>query len=158
MAGEDGRATGNGGAGGKADPPPREPPSGFAPTNSRGRFTLHNGPIYRATAEGDLRSGFYVLDRHCNGMGFLHGGMISAFSDGALAWGVWHRARRMSVTLKLTLSFLDIVRLGSWVEADPVVDAVDGEMVHAHALLRADGAHDVARADAVFRLLRRKSP
>lgn len=140
------------------DPGPRLPPDGFAPTNSRGRFTLHNGPIYRATAEGDLRSGFYVLDRHCNGMGFLHGGMISAFSDGALAWGVWHRARRMSVTLKLTLSFLDIVRLGSWVEADPQVDAVHGEMVHAHALLRADGRHPVARADAVFRLLRRKPP
>ncbi|MEM7766173.1 MAG: PaaI family thioesterase [Pseudomonadota bacterium] len=149
---------GDSGQTGKAEPSVQIPPEGFAPTNSRGKFTLHNGPIYRANGEGDLRSGFYVLDRHCNGMGFLHGGMISAFADGALAWGVWNRTRRMSVTLKLTLSFLDIVRLGSWVEADPVVDAVDGEMVHAHAMLRVDGGGGAARADAVFRLLRRKSP
>ncbi|MEL6285052.1 MAG: PaaI family thioesterase [Pseudomonadota bacterium] len=136
----------------------RDPPPGFSPTNSRGKFTLHNGPIYRAHSEGDLRSGFYVLDRHCNGMGFLHGGMISAFADGALAWGVWNHTRRLSVTLKLTLSFLDIVRLDSWVEADPVIDAVNGEMVHAHAMIAVDGAAPSARADAVFRLLRRKTP
>ncbi|MEM0985865.1 MAG: PaaI family thioesterase [Pseudomonadota bacterium] len=124
---------------------------------------MHNGPIYRATAEGDFRSGFHVLDRHCNGLGFLHGGMISAFADGALAWGVWNRTERLSVTLKLTLSFLDIIRLGSWVEAKPVVTAVDGDLVYAHALIRvvAGAGSDenaAARADAVFRLLRRRKP
>lgn len=131
-------------------------PQGFAAAQSRGPFTTHNGPVYRASAEGDLRSGLLVLERHCNGMGFLHGGMVSAFADGALAWAVWDATRRMSVTLKLTMTFLDIVRVGEWLEARPVVDAVDGELVHLHAdLVNGDG-RPCARADGVFRLLRRR--
>lgn len=135
---------------------PRTPPPGFALTNSRGKFTLHNGPIYRATDDGDVRSGFYVLARHCNGMGFLHGGMASAFADGALAWAVWHETESMSVTLKLTLSFMDIVPEGSWLEAHPVVSAVVDDVVHVRADLLRDGKRRSARADAVFRLVRRK--
>ena len=61
--------------------PAREPRPGFAASPSRGKFTIHNGPSYRATAEGDMRTGLWVLDRHCNGMGFLHGGMACAFAD-----------------------------------------------------------------------------
>ena len=103
---------------GDAEPRP-PPPAGFGPTNSRGAFTLHNGPTFRATSENDFRSGFYVTDRHCNGMGFLHGGMMRAFADSSLAWAVWSETRQLSVTLKLTMEYLDIVRKGAWVEARP---------------------------------------
>ena len=108
-----------------------------------------------------MRSGVRVLDRHCNGMGFLHGGMISAFADSSLAWAVWSATGRMSVTLKLTLSFLDVVREGEWLEARPEVTAIQDELVHVSAdLLAGDGVvqgRAAARADAVFRLLRRQS-
>ena len=122
------------------------PREGFALTPSRGKFTIHNGPSYRATAAGDMRTGLWVLDRHCNGMGFLHGGMISAFSDSALAWAVWSSTGRMSVTIKLTLEFMDIVPEGTWLEAHPEVTAVDGDLVFALATGRSDVAvgHDVA--------------
>lgn len=133
-------------------------PAGFALSGSRGPFTTHNGPSYRAEAPGDLRSGLLVLDRHCNSMGFLHGGMASAFADGALAYAVWHATRKMSVTLKLTLHFHGIVKAGKWLEARPVVDAVDADLVHVHAdLVLADGS-PAARADGVFRVLRRDRP
>lgn len=131
-------------------------PDGFEISSSRGPFTTHNGPTYRASARSDMRSGILVLERHCNSMGFLHGGMASAFADGALAWAVWRETRRMSVTLKLTLSFLNIVRAGEWLEARPGVDAVNGELVHVHANL-VTSAGKAARAEAVFRLLRRRS-
>lgn len=131
-------------------------PPGFAPTPSRGKFTLHNGPTFRATAEGDLRTGLFVLDRHCNGMGFLHGGMICAFADSALAWAVWTATGKMSVTIKLSVSFMDIVREGEWIEARPAVSAVDGDLVHVTAdIVKPDGTV-ASRADAVFRTLRRK--
>ena len=52
-------------------------------------------------------------------MGFLHGGMMSAFADSSLAWAVWSETRQLSVTLKLTMEYLDIVRKGAWVEARP---------------------------------------
>jgi uncharacterized protein (TIGR00369 family) len=134
----------------------RAPPPGFAPTPSRGKFTLHNGPTYRAEAEGDLRTGLWVLDRHCNGMGFLHGGMASAFADSALAWAVWDTTGKSSVTLKLTLEFMGIVPEGVWLEAHPDVTAVNRDQVHVRADLKRDGKVLVARADAVFRTVRRR--
>ena len=102
-----------------------------------------------------MRTGLYVLDRHCNGMGFLHGGMASAFADSALAWAVWEATGRMGVTLKLTMEFIDIVKEGSWMEAHPKVTAIDGELVHVAAdLIKEDGVL-AARTSAVFRVLRR---
>lgn len=130
-------------------------PAGFSLAQSRGKFTLHNGPVYRADAEGDVRSGLIVLDRHCNGMDFLHGGMAAAFSDGALAWAVWAAEKRPSVTLKLTLSYFQTVHEGDWLEARPQVTSVENEIVHVHADLVSGGERKVARADGVFRLLRR---
>ncbi|KDA02967.1 thioesterase family protein [Hyphomonas oceanitis SCH89] len=135
----------------------KPPPAGFAANPSRGKFTLHNGPTFRASAEGDMRTGMWVLDRHCNGMGFMHGGMTCAFSDSALAWAVWTVTGRMSVTLKLTLEFMDIVPEGTWLEAHPEVTAVDGDIVHVTARLLKEDGHIAARADAVFRSLRRRT-
>ena len=134
----------------------QEPPEGFGPTNSRGAFTLHNGPTYRATEDGDVRSGFYVLDRHCNGMGFLHGGMMSAFADSSLAWAVWSETRRLSVTLKLTMEFLDIVRKGAWVEARPETVLVSKGIAHVSTPLITASGRRVANADGVFRLMKQR--
>lgn len=137
--------------------PARDPRPGFAASPSRGKFTIHNGPSYRATAEGDIRTAIWVLDRHCNGMGFLHGGMVSAFADSALAWAAWSATGKMSVTIKLTLEFMEIAREGEWIEAHPRVTAIDGEFVHVTArIVKEDGAL-AARADAVFRTVRRKA-
>lgn len=135
----------------------KPPPPGFAPRPTRGKFSLHNGPSYLASAEGDMRSGIWVLDRHCNGMGFMHGGMICAFADSALAWAVWSVANRASVTIKLTMEFMDIVPEGTWLEAHPQVKGVDGDLVHVMAdLVKEDGGL-AGRADAVFRCLRRRN-
>ncbi|MEQ8559491.1 MAG: PaaI family thioesterase [Henriciella sp.] len=133
----------------------RSPPPGFEISRSRGPYTTRNGPVCRATAEGDLRSGIWVLERHCNSMGFMHGGMVSSFADGALAWAVWHATRKMSVTLKLTTSFFGTIRPGDWLEAHPEVISVDDGVVHVVADLLVDGATAAARADATFRVLRR---
>ncbi|MEZ5945722.1 MAG: PaaI family thioesterase [Hyphomonas sp.] len=135
----------------------KAPPPGFALRPTRGKFSIHNGPSYLAEADGDIRSGMWVLDRHCNGHGFMHGGMICAFADSALAWAVWLATGRSSVTIKLTMEFMDIVQEGTWLEAHPEVKGIDGELVHVMCTLVKPGGALVARADAVFRCLRRKS-
>ena len=132
-------------------------PDGFVVSRSRGAFSNHNGPVYEASAADDLRSGLFVLDRHCNSMGFLHGGMASAFADRSLAVAVWSVTRRMSVTLKLTLHFYETVRLHHWLEAHPEVVSFDHDLVQVRADLRIDGSKLAARADATFRVLRRGS-
>ncbi|MEL6858351.1 MAG: PaaI family thioesterase [Pseudomonadota bacterium] len=131
-------------------------PEGFAISNSRGGFSNHNGPVYEASAADDTRSGFFVLDRHCNSMGFLHGGMASAFADRSLARAVWAETGRASVTLKLTLHFLETVRLHKWLEAHPTVISFEHDLVQVTADLRIDGDKLAARADATFRTLRRQ--
>ncbi|WOR13694.1 PaaI family thioesterase [Hyphomonas sp. FCG-A18] len=130
-------------------------PDGFVLSSSRGRFTNHNGPVYMTSAKGDLRSGMFVLDRHCNGMGFLHGGMASAFADRSLAVAVWNATQKMSVTLKLTMHFYETVRLHDWLEAHPVVLSAENGIVQVSADLLIDGGKLAARADATFRSLRR---
>ncbi|MGB3626509.1 MAG: PaaI family thioesterase [Henriciella sp.] len=130
-------------------------PAGFEVSKSRGPFTTHNGPVYRATERGDIRSGLWVLDRHCNSMGFMHGGMVSSFADGALAWAVWDATRKMSVTLKLTISYFGTIRQGTWLEAVPEVLSVNDGVVHVWANLLVGGDKVAARADATFRTLRR---
>ncbi|WP_321489312.1 PaaI family thioesterase [uncultured Hyphomonas sp.] len=134
----------------------KPPPPGFATRPTRGKFSIHNGPSFLATGEDDLRSGIWVLDRHCNGMGFMHGGMICAFADSALAWAVWSATDRMSVTIKLTMEFMGIVPEGTWLEAHPEVKGVDGDLVHVMADMKIEDGTLVARADAVFRSLRRR--
>lgn len=130
-------------------------PEGFVLAHSRGKFSNHNGPIYIAEEKGDLRSGMFVLDRHCNSMGFLHGGMASAFSDRALAVAVFSATERMSVTLKLSLHFYETVRLENWLEAHPKVLSYEHDLVQVSADLLIDGTKLAARADATFRTLRR---
>lgn len=133
----------------------RPPPPGFEVSRSRGPFTTRNGPVCRATAEDDLRSGIWVLPRHCNSMGFMHGGMVSSFADGALAWAVWHATRKMSVTLKLTTTFLGTIRPDDWLEARPEVISVDDGIVQVEADLVITPDTLAARASATFRTLRR---
>jgi len=130
-------------------------PDGFVLSRSRGAFSNHNGPVYEARREGDLRTGLYVLDRHCNSMGFLHGGMASAFSDRSLAVAVYDATKRASVTLKLTLHFYETVRLHNWLEAHPRVLSHDNDLIQVSADLLIDGQTLAARADATFRSLRR---
>jgi len=130
-------------------------PSGFALATSRAGFTNHNGPVYRAGGPDDLRSGLFVLDRHCNSMGFLHGGMASAFADRSMAVAVWDASRKMSVTLKLTMHFFETVRLHDWLEAHPRVQSTANGIVQVTAELLINGEKLAMRADATFRTLRR---
>ena len=130
-------------------------PDAFMLDHSRGGFTTHNGPVFAARAADDVRSGFFVLERHCNRLGFLHGGMASAFADRSLARAVWHHTQRLSVTLKLTLHYYETVPLHSWLEAHPELLSLDNDVVQVRAELKIAGQKLAARADATFRLLRR---
>ena len=48
------------------------PPEGFEPS-ARGPYTTHNGPMFHLNrADGSYEHAFFVLPRHCNGMGFAH--------------------------------------------------------------------------------------
>ena len=98
----------------EAVPPP---PEGFQPS-ARGPFTTHNGPFFhRARADGGEQA-FYVLKRHCNSLGIVHGGMLTTFLDGVLARAVVNAIDSAAVTVHLSVDFLSMARAGDWVFGD----------------------------------------
>jgi uncharacterized protein (TIGR00369 family) len=131
------------------------PPPGFIESKTRGAFTTHNGPLYHKIDGDAFWHGFRALPRHCNGVGIVHGGWLSAFADGVLATAVWRATDTRSVTLRLNVDFLDMVRPGEWVEGTGLVTRATRALAFARADIRCAG-RQVLAAEGVFKLMRRK--
>lgn len=135
------------------DIPP--PPEGFVLSDRRGGFSTHNGPYFHRVGEDDLvEQAFYALPRHANGLGLVHGGMLSAFLDGVLAGAVWRKTQATGVTIHLAVDYLHMARLGDWVRGEARVTRAtrDIAFVEGRAYV---GPTDVARASGIFKLMRR---
>jgi len=133
------------------DVPP--PPAGFALSSGRGSFSTHNGPYFHRE---DGAQAFYALKRHCNSIGLIHGGMLSAFLDGVLAGAAGRGSGAVGVTVHLSIDFLDMGRAGEWVigEASLTRAARDLAFVEGRAYV---GARNLARATGIFKLMRRRA-
>jgi uncharacterized protein (TIGR00369 family) len=131
------------------------PPEGFVLASGRGAFTTHNGPYFYRQSETGAEQAFYALKRHCNGVGLIHGGMLSAFLDGLLAGAAARGTNSTPVTIHLSIDFLDMGRAGEWVigEASLTRAARDVAFVEGRAHV---GGRTLARATGVFKLLRRR--
>ncbi len=132
-----------------------EPPEGFVPHESRGAFSKHNGPYFhRAVPEG-AEQAFFVLPRHCNGLGIIHGGMLSAFLDGLLAAAAARGARAVPVTIHLSLDFLDMGRAGDWVFGEAQTTRLTRDLAFVEGRAHMND-RTLARASGVFKLMRRQ--
>lgn len=131
-------------------------PEGFALAEGRGPFSRTNGPYYRRVLDGRLQTGLSVEERHCNGLGFLHGGMTAAFADSAMAWAVWNSAKQSSVTMRLSVDYLQPVRIGDWLIAEARVTGIDGDIIHVEAELTRNEKQKIAGVSGVFHLIRKK--
>ncbi len=132
------------------------PPDGFVLSSNRGPFTTHNGPYFHKEGlEDRAEQAFFALKRHANGLGLVHGGMLTAFMDGLLAAAVYRATRKTSVTIHLSVDFLHMARVGEWVmgEAKVTRAARDVAFVEGRAYV---GHHDVVRASGVFKLMNRR--
>ena len=130
------------------------PPKGFVRSNDRGPFTTHNGPYYHRPAEWGAEQAFYAEPRHCNGIGLIHGGMLSGFLDGLLAAAVALKTGAVPVTIHLYIDYLGMGRAGAWVLGEARVTRVTTELAFVEGQARV-GDRDLARATAVFKLMRR---
>jgi len=132
------------------------PPEGFVPS-SRGPYTTHNGPMFhRRNADGGLTHAFFVLPRHCNSMGIVHGGMLSTFFDGVVAGAVGRVTGGMSVTVHLSLDFLSMARKGEWVYGEGRATRQTKDLVFAEGRIFI-GDKDVLRGSGVFKPMHRKA-
>jgi uncharacterized protein (TIGR00369 family) len=137
----------------QADEATPAPPEGYLPSEGRGGFSTLNGPYFYRPGDGTISEQcFYALKRHANGIGLVHGGMLSAFMDGVLAGAVWRGAQRRAVTIHLSIDFLHMARVGEWVmgEAKMTRATRDVAFVEGRAFV---GVHDVVRCSGIFKLM-----
>ena len=131
------------------------PPEGFVAAEGRGLFSTRNGPYFHRPSSGEMvEQAFYALPRHCNGVGIVHGGMLSAFMDGVLASAVWRGAQKRAVTIHLSIDFLHMARAGEWVRGEARLTRATREVAFAEGRAYV-GGHDVVRCSGVFKLMSR---
>jgi uncharacterized protein (TIGR00369 family) len=129
------------------------PPAGYVPAEGRGPFSTLNGPYFQRPGEGPLvEQAFYALARHANGVGLVHGGMLSAFMDGVLAGAVWRGTAKRAVTIHLSIDFLRMARAGDWVMGEGRMTRATRDVAFAEGRAYV-GGHDVVRCAGVFKLM-----
>jgi uncharacterized protein (TIGR00369 family) len=136
---------------GEAQP---EPPAGYVPAEGRGGFSTLNGP-YFVKHGGDAalaEQAFYAQPRHANGIGLVHGGMLSAFMDGVLAGAVWRGTGQRAVTIHLSIDFLHMARVGEWVMGEARLTRATKDVAFAEGRAYV-GGHDVVRCSGIFKLM-----
>ena len=132
------------------------PPEGFIRSSGRGPFTSHNGPYFhRDTGSEITEHAFFALKRHANGLGLVHGGMLTAFLDGLLGAAVYRATRTTGVTIHLSVDFLHMARVGEWVLGEARVTRATREVVFVEGRAHSRG-HDVVRASGVFKLMHKR--
>jgi uncharacterized protein (TIGR00369 family) len=129
-----------------------EAPDGFRRSGGRGAFSTHNGPYFHDDAGAQA---FFVLKRHCNGVGLLHGGMISAFLDGVLAGAAARGGGGTPITVHLSIDFLDMGRAGDWVIGEASLTRATSDLAFVEGRAHV-GGRNLARATGVFKLMRRR--
>jgi uncharacterized protein (TIGR00369 family) len=132
-----------------------DPPAGFVRSQGRGQFSTHNGPYFHRITDGDtVEQAFYALPRHTNGIGLVHGGMLSAFTDGLLAMAIGRGTQKVAVTIHLSIDFLHMARQGDWIVGEAKMSRATKDVAFADGRLHARGV-DIVRASGVFKLMTR---
>ncbi len=86
---------------------------------SRGGFNQYAGPIWRLPADGEVRRfALVVADKHMNGSGSIHGGMLMTFADVSMSQASRAVSGAQSCsTVSLTCDFVGPGRLGEVLES-----------------------------------------
>lgn len=131
------------------------PPEGFVATRPRGPFSTHNGPYFERESADGAEQAFFILPRHCNQMGIIHGGMLSAFMDGLLAAAAGRAAKVPLVTIHLSLDFLNMARAGEWAIGAARCTRLTRDVGFAEGSVSVNG-RDLVRGSGVFKLMHRR--
>lgn len=129
-------------------------PPGFEPMAPRSEFSRHNGPFFHRPGGEHVEHAFFVLPRHTNALGVLHGGMLSAFLDSLLGAAVHRATGRTGVTVHLSVDFVRMARRGECLIGEGRLTQAARDVAFAEGGVRA-GRRLVGRATGVFKLMGR---
>jgi uncharacterized protein (TIGR00369 family) len=133
-------------------------PVGYLPHYRKSPVTDPWEPLFSRVDEGVASLAARIRDVHCNGRGFLHGGVLSALADNAMGLSVIETLKaegteraRAGLTLTLTIDFLSVAHLGQLLEIRPRVLKAGRTLAFVDCLASADGT-PIARGNASFRI------
>ncbi len=129
-------------------------PDGFVPITHSAPFGAMVGPIYERLDQHGFARAFRVEERHTNGRGVLHGGMLMTFADIVLAQAGIVAVGGPAATIRIVTEFVAPGWIGDWVEGRAEVSRrtrllvfTRGTLVVGERLLMtASGVYRVARA------------
>ncbi len=134
-------------------------PQEFLPYQRSSPVTDAWQPLFLKREAEAVVIGMEIGTAHCNGRGFLHGGVISALADNAMGLSVAqvmvHRELprgAQGFTVNLAVDFLASGQVGQWAEFAPRVLKVGGSIAFVDCLVSANGT-PIARANGTFRVL-----
>jgi uncharacterized protein (TIGR00369 family) len=130
------------------------PPPGFVRSEGRGPFMTHNGPFYHREHGDAVQQAFFADAQHANGIGLVHGGMLSAFMDGLMASALLRTGASAVVTMHLSIDYLGMARVGEWIIGEARCTRLTREVGFAEARVLV-GERAVARGTGVFKVMRR---
>jgi uncharacterized protein (TIGR00369 family) len=133
-------------------------PEGFARHFRTSPLTDPWEPLYSKVIDGAIILALRAREAHCNGRGFVHGGLISALADNAMGLSVFEALRkrqeeqpRSILTVSLALDFLGSAQTGQWLEFVSRVLKAGNNLAFADCIVSAD-SQPIARASATFRV------
>jgi acyl-coenzyme A thioesterase PaaI-like protein len=106
-------------------------PEGFERQTRRSPLTDPWEPIYSKQTPDAIILGLRLATPHTNARGFVHGGLIAALTDKAMA------------------------QIGQWLTVETDVIKTGGTLCFAQCLVTADGA-TIARANGTFRVVKKQ--
>ncbi|MEN9538325.1 MAG: hypothetical protein RLZZ126_560 [Pseudomonadota bacterium] len=138
---------------------PTPAPEGFKLRHLGDGFMKTNGPIYYRRDGDQLVLGFRVEERHCNPLGWCHGGMLATLADMVCAVcahvGSEAAKNRFLPTINLQVDYVASARLGDWVQGQATVIKATRSMIFMQGMLMAGEGHSlepVARISGIFKI------
>ncbi len=120
-------------------------------------FEQRAGPFYEKQDEnGDRLTAFRAEARHMNGAGFMHGGCLMTFADGAI-FTIARDALAGShgVTMNLSGDFLDAAQVGQMMVARGEVTRSGGKTIYVRGIVTADEKPVLSFTGIIRRITRR---
>ncbi len=119
-----------------------------------GGFSALVGPFWTRHTETGREVGFLVEDRHLNGNGIVHGGMLMTFIDQSIGMMVYQAIGRVPcATIQLNTQFVDAGRPGDFIEARTEIVRQTRSVVFTRGTLVA-GQRLILSAEGIWKVLR----
>ena len=124
-------------------------PEGFVPHDRKSPMTDPWEPLWVRKREDAVQLGVRIATPHCNGRGFLHGGLIASLADNAMGLSLGLATGTSPVTVSLSIDYLRVGKPGQWLQVEPRIVRAGNRLGVVDALITAAG-ETIARANATF--------